>query len=85
MVEFLEWSAMITGVIAAIVVSANLGIKITGWAFVIYTISSIAWISYASIEGEMALGVQYFIMLLINIFGIYRYLVNGGPDQESTA
>jgi hypothetical protein len=80
--SILEWSATGTGIIAAIIVSLNLGVTKTGWGFVIFTVSSVCWIIAALMQGEMALTVQNGVLFVINVIGIYRYLINKGPDKD---
>jgi hypothetical protein len=82
-VTTLEWIATGTGVVAAIIVSLNLGIRKTGWGFVIFTVSSVAWIGAAALEGEMALGVQNAVLFVINVIGIYRYLFHGKKEKQA--
>ena len=72
----LEWAATGTGIAAAIVVSLNLGVRATGWGFVVFTVSSVCWIAAALMQGETALTVQNAVLFVINLIGIYRYLVN---------
>lgn len=79
----LEWAATGTGIVAAIVVSLNLGVRITGWGFVVFTVSSVCWIAAALMQGETALTVQNAVLFVINLIGIYRYLIN--PSREVKA
>ena len=72
----LEWAATGTGIAAAIVVSLNLGVRATGWGFVVFTVSSVCWIAAALMQGETALTVQNGVLFVINLIGIYRYLIN---------
>jgi hypothetical protein len=81
----LEWAATGSGVIAAIIVSLNLGATKTGWGFVIFTFSSVCWIGAALMQGEMALTVQNAVLFVINIIGIYRYLLSGHPPKKQAA
>ena len=71
----LKWFAAISGVIAAFMVAADYGRKTTGWGFVIFVASSIAWISGAILTKDGALGSQNVVLFGINLFGVYRYLV----------
>lgn len=71
----LEWLAMATGVIAAIMVSANLGARKTGLGFVIFTVSSVSWVIVAASEGEMPLLILNVVLTGVNLFGIYRWLI----------
>ena len=53
--EILKWFASISGIIAAFMVSLDFGRRVTGWGFVIFVGSSIAWISGALMSGDGAL------------------------------
>ena len=82
--QALAWSATSTGVLAAVLVSLNLGVRVTGWAFVIFTVSSVAWMATALVrEDAMALLVQNAVLFVINVIGIYRYLIH--PSGEVKA
>lgn len=76
----LEWAATGTGVLAAIIVSLNLGARLTGWGFVIFTVSSVCWIAAALMQDEMALTVQNAVLFVINLIGIWRYLIH--PERQ---
>ncbi|MEM7689897.1 MAG: hypothetical protein AAF291_12820 [Pseudomonadota bacterium] len=60
--------------IAAIMVAANAGARITGAGFVVFTISSLVWIMASILSGNSPLAVQNVVLLGINLFGVYRYL-----------
>lgn len=75
MLETLEWIAMGTGICAAIMISADLGRKITGTAFVIFAISSTAWVAIGVAENEPPLLYQNLVLTVINCIGIYRWLI----------
>lgn len=74
--------------LAALIVSLNVGRKWTGWAFVIFVTSSIALILWGFLndEGE-GIGVQNMVLLVINVVGVYRYLIAhkkpSDPAKES--
>lgn len=80
---FFEWAATGTGILAAIIVSLNLGAKKTGWGFVVFTFSSVCWIIAALMEGEMALTIQNAVLFVINVIGIWRYLLNDGQTSQA--
>ena len=73
MIDILQWGATVTGIGAAVLVALNLGARLTGWGFVIFTISSIGWIAFALAEGELPLAIQNGVLFVINLLGIYRY------------
>ncbi|OYX63852.1 MAG: hypothetical protein B7Y89_05425 [Novosphingobium sp. 32-60-15] len=76
----LQWYGAGAGVIAAAMVSMDLGRRLTGMAFVIFVTSSVALIAWGFLNDEATgIGVQNIILLLINCLGVYRYLVREAP------
>jgi hypothetical protein len=72
----LQYYGAAAGVIAALVVSLDLGRKLTGWAFVLFVTSSIALIAWGFLqEDSEGIGWQNAILLVINAIGVYRYLI----------
>jgi hypothetical protein len=77
--EFLKWTASISGIFAAFMVSLDLGRRLTGLGFVVFTGSSICWITGAWLSQDMPLVTQNAVLFGINLFGIYRYLWRKRP------
>ena len=75
MTDIIQWTATLTGIVAAIMVAGKFGERISGWGFLIFTVSSIAWITFASIKGEPPLAIQNAVLLAVNLFGVYRHLI----------
>jgi len=75
LVQGIKWAATISGIVAAFMVSLDSGRRVTGWGFVIFVGSSIAWITASVMAGDGALGTQNAVLFGINIFGVYRYLI----------
>lgn len=73
--ELIRWFATINGVIAAIAVAGNFGRLVTGIGFIIFTLSSVSWILAGYLEGLSSLITQNIVLTVINVIGIYRYLV----------
>ncbi|URW76718.1 hypothetical protein M9980_05805 [Sphingomonas donggukensis] len=71
----LKWFATGTGIVAALMIAWDHGRRTTGLGFVIFVASSIAWILGAVLAGDGALGTQNAVLLCINVFGVYRYLI----------
>ena len=62
--------------IAAFVVSLNLGERITGWAFVLFVTSSIALIGWGFLNDEgQGIGWQNLGLLVVNLIGVWRHLI----------
>lgn len=73
--DVVKWSASISGMLAAFMVSLDLGRRVTGYGFVIFVASSIAWFAGAWLTEDWALGTQNTVLFGINVLGVYRYLV----------
>lgn len=64
--------------IAALVVSLNLGRRITGWAFILFVTSSISLILWGFLARDSeGIGWQNVALLIINATGVWRYLFSG--------
>ena len=87
LIDILRWTASISGMIAAILVSLNAGARITGIGFIIFSGSSVVWIAASLMDGNNPLAVQNLVLFGINIFGIYRYLLRkpGSGNSASDA
>lgn len=82
MVTVLQWYGAIAGVVAAAMVSFDLGRKATGWAFVIFVSSSIALIAWGFVNPDSSgIAAQNIVLLLINCIGVYRYLIRKRAPQ----
>lgn len=60
--------------IAAMMTAVNLGARVTGWGFVVFTIGSIAWTVVGVTSGQTSLIVANGFLTLINLVGIWRWL-----------
>lgn len=68
------WIAPIATMIAAMMTAANLGARITGWGFVVFTVGSVAWSIVAIGSGQQNLLWTNGFLTLVNAFGIWRWL-----------
>lgn len=75
MVDVFKWYAAASGTIAAFMVSLDNGRRVTGWGMALFVTSSIAWITGAFLSEDEPLGAQNVVLLGINSFGVYRYLI----------
>lgn len=69
------WFAPIATMIAACVTAANLGARVTGWGFVIFTFGSIAWTAYGFATDQPNLLWQNLALTAVNLVGIWRWLI----------
>ncbi|MFN3313871.1 MAG: PRC-barrel domain containing protein, partial [Hyphomonas sp.] len=72
--------AMVSGTIAAVMVSSNIGRRSTGYGFVVFSVSSVIWVLYGLQDTELPLIIQNAVLTLINIIGIYRWLILKRPS-----
>ena len=70
----LSWIATIATVTAASIVASNLGARITGYGFIIFTIGSLAWLGFGLATDQMALVWTNIALTFLNLFGIWRWL-----------
>jgi hypothetical protein len=81
LLNILQYYGAAAGAVAALIVSLDLGRKPTGWAFVIFVTSSIALIGWGFLNDEgKGIGAQNAILLVINLIGVYRYLIRKKPE-----
>lgn len=74
------------GALAALIVSLDLGRRWTGFGFVIFVTASIALITWGFLSGEAeGIGWQNIALLVINIIGVYRYLIRKKPPGGASA
>lgn len=69
-----SYVAPIATMIAAMMTAANLGARVTGWGFVVFTIGAIAWVIQALATGQTNLLISNGFLLLVDIVGIWRWL-----------
>ncbi|WBY17071.1 hypothetical protein PF049_02600 [Erythrobacteraceae bacterium WH01K] len=76
MLDILQWYGAIAGVMAALLVASNISRQVSGWAFVLFVTSSIALIAWGFLsEDADGIGWQNICLLIINLWGVYRYLI----------
>ena len=72
----LEWIAAIGTMIAAAMIAADLGRKVTGWGFVLFCAVAVTWIVSGLSSGAMPIAAMNAILLLINLWGVWQFLLN---------
>lgn len=68
------WIAPIATTVAACMTAANLGTRVTGWGFVVFTVGSLAWMGYGLTTDQPNLVWQNLALTAINAAGIWRWL-----------
>ena len=84
LLELLEWYGAAAGAFAALIISLDLGRRATGWAFVIFVTSSLALIGWGLVgEASGGIGIQNIVLFVINLIGVYRYLIRKKAPQPA--
>ncbi|MBW8783845.1 MAG: hypothetical protein JF593_04275 [Novosphingobium sp.] len=78
----LEWLAAALTIVAAGLIAANIGRRATGVAFILYTVAAAGWIVSALLNHTKPLAIQNGILLAIDVFGIWQYLLNPRKIRE---
>lgn len=69
-------------ILAALMTASNLGARITGAGFVIFTIGSTAWLTLGTIGDDPALLWMNVVLTGLNLFGIWRWLGRQAKFEE---
>lgn len=72
--DWAGWIAPLATTIAACITAANLGARVTGWGFVVFTIGSIGWTIYGIATDQPNLLWQNLLLTAVNLIGIWRWL-----------
>ena len=74
MTDIAGWIAPIATMIAAMMTAANLGARVTGWGFVVFTLGSVCWSIVGLSTGQTNLVATNVFLTLVNFVGIWRWL-----------
>ena len=72
----LEWIAAIGTMIAAGLVAADLGRKVTGFGFVLFCAVAITWVISGVTSDALPIAAMNGVLLLINLWGVWQYLLS---------
>ena len=74
-----EWTGTALTIVAALMVSLDLGRRLTGWGFAVFSLASVFWLVVARQEDQPGLLVTNAVLLVINLIGVWRWLVLRKP------
>ncbi len=72
----LEWMAAIGTMIAAALVAADLGRRVTGFGFVLFCVVAVTWVVSGLTTKALPIAAMNAILLLINAYGVWQYLLS---------
>lgn len=76
------WVAPVATIIAALMTASNLGSRITGYGFIVFTLGSLGWLALGVATGQPNLMWQSIILTGLNLFGIWRWLGRQARFEE---
>ena len=79
----LEWIAAVGTMLAAAMVAADYSRRVSGFGFTLFAIVSCLWIySGLTAKDGMPLAIQNAVLLLINLFGVWQFLISRKKKRE---
>lgn len=82
METILTWVAPVATIVAALMTASNLGARITGAGFIVFTVGSLAWLTLGLIGDDPALLWMNVALTALNLFGIWRWLGRQAKFEE---
>jgi hypothetical protein len=76
----LRSAATVMTILAAAIVAANWNARLTVSGFALFILASTAWMLDGWFEEKSSLVIQNAVLLVINIFGVYRWLPRRGRN-----
>jgi hypothetical protein len=83
--EASKWAATAFTVLGAGTTAADLGRRATGFGFALLAVGSGCWLIAAQLEQEGQLGLTNIVLLGLNTFGVWRWLVRKAPGGGGEA
>lgn len=83
--QTVSWIATAATIIAACFTASNLGSRVTGIGFIIFTIGSAAWFALGWLTDQPALIWTNAVMTALNLFGVYRWLGRQAKLEEGAS
>lgn len=82
MAETISWVATAATIIAAFMTASNLGSRVTGLGFAVFTIGALCWIAVGALTGQVALLWTNVVLTVLDLFGVWRWLGRQAGVEE---
>ena len=79
MAETISWVATI---VAAFMTASNLGPRITGYGFAVFTVGALCWIAVGLLTDQPALLWTNVVLTMLDMFGVWRWLGRQARVEE---
>ena len=74
MADILSWAATATTILAALMTASNIGSRVTGYGFGVFTIGAVCWLMVGAVTHQPALLWTNVVLLAVDVFGVWRWL-----------
>ncbi|HXS50724.1 MAG TPA: PRC-barrel domain containing protein [Sphingomicrobium sp.] len=82
MTETISWVATVATIVAAFMTASNLGSRVTGYGFAVFTIGALCWIAVGLLTDQPALLWTNVMLTALDIFGVWRWLGRQARVEE---
>ena len=82
MADTISWIATVATIVAASMTASNLGSRVTGYGFAVFTFGALCWIAVGALTHQPALLWTNILLLVLDIFGIWRWLGRQARVEE---
>ena len=82
MADIFSWVATGLTIIAACMTAANLGSRITGYGFAVFTVGALCWIASGVLNHQPALVWTNIVLTVLDLFGVWRWLGRQARVEE---
>src|SRR5215217_2101838 len=82
MTDLIPWVSTAATIIAACMTASNLGSRVTGYGFAVFTLGSIAWLATGLLTDQPALAWTNVVLTFLNGFGVWRWLGRQARVEE---
>jgi hypothetical protein len=82
MAETISWAATIATVLAACMTASNLGSRVTGYGFAVFSLGALCWIGVGLMSDQPALLWTNVVLVLLDVFGVWRWLGRQAKVEE---
>jgi hypothetical protein len=82
MAETISWVATVATIVAAFMTAANLGSRVTGLGFAVFTLGALCWIADGALTHQPALMWTNVVLTVLDLFGVWRWLGRQARVEE---
>lgn len=82
MADTISWVATVATVLAAFMTASNLGSKVTGLGFLVFTVGALCWAGVGILHHEPALLWTNLVLTALDLFGVWRWLGRQARVEE---